>query len=423
MFCVCRNGWFHFKIRVPCDLIAVVGKSVIQYPLRVRKKREANRLALELRDRLTPQFQRLRIERLTGAKDEQLSSLAIELLPLGQTFRTPTYGKLSLTLSELIDAYLKDRSKNIDDRTILNMRYTFDLFSWILGHDEIGSISRLKCRACRDLMLKLPVRALSYSGKLSPDEVIGLNKPPMNPKTVNKNIQFLSALFKWAVNEELMDNNPVRNLSIKLKQKASLERKAYDTNCLKRLFSNIHYSEDESEDYWLPVLGYYTGMRVEELCQLRIKDIELINDVYCIMVSPDAGSLKTVNAERIIPVHSELIRLGFIEYWKSIRSLKDTERLWKNLKPNSYGKFSSAYSKRFGRLKRKLGIVDPLLTFHSFRHTFVNELKQQGVSEHVIAQLIGHANSSITMGRYGKDYDVEVLSSAVEQLIVATRVA
>ena len=62
-------------------------------------------------------------------------------------------------------------------------------------------------------MLKLPVRALSYSGKLSSDEVIGLNKSLMNPKTVNKNIQLLSALFKWVVNEELMDNNPVRNLS------------------------------------------------------------------------------------------------------------------------------------------------------------------------------------------------------------------
>jgi len=79
MFCVCRNGWHHFKLRIPCDLTDIVGRSVIQYPLRVRKKREANRMALELRDRLTPQFQRLRIERLSGADDEQLRSLAFEM--------------------------------------------------------------------------------------------------------------------------------------------------------------------------------------------------------------------------------------------------------------------------------------------------------------------------------------------------------
>ncbi len=52
MFCVCRNGWYHFKLRIPCDLADIVGRSVIQYPLRIRKKREANKMALELRDRL-----------------------------------------------------------------------------------------------------------------------------------------------------------------------------------------------------------------------------------------------------------------------------------------------------------------------------------------------------------------------------------
>ena len=88
MFCICRNDWYHFKVRITCDLADIVGRSVIQYPLRLRKKREAYKMALELRDRLTPQFQRLRIERLAGANKEQLRSLAFEILPIGQTFRT-----------------------------------------------------------------------------------------------------------------------------------------------------------------------------------------------------------------------------------------------------------------------------------------------------------------------------------------------
>ena len=79
MFCGCRNSWYHFKLRIPCDLADIAGRSVIQYPLRIRKKREANKMALELWDRLTPQFQRLRIERLSGADDEQLRSLAFEM--------------------------------------------------------------------------------------------------------------------------------------------------------------------------------------------------------------------------------------------------------------------------------------------------------------------------------------------------------
>ena len=420
MFCVCRNGWFHFKLRIPCDLVEIVGRSVIQYPLRLRKKRDANKMALELRDRLTPQFQRLRIERLTGASDEQLRSLAHEILPIGKTFRASVDNDTGMSLSELVEVYLRDRSQNVDGRTVLNMRYAYDLFAWIIGDLPIKAINRPQCRDCRDLLLKLPARALQYSDTLTPYKVACLDKAPMSPKTVNKNIQFISALFRWAVNEGLLEDNPARNLAVTVKNKASLERKAYDMTQLRRLFAQLPSSAQSPEEHWLPLMGYYTGMRVEELCQLRTKDIGLLNGVYCLFVSPESGPLKTVNAERIIPIHSELIRLGLVDYRNSVETSGQAKRLWRILVPNKYGKFSSAYTKRFGRFKRKSGLLDSKLTFHSLRHTFVNELKQQGESEHVIAQLIGHANSSITMGRYGKDYNVAVLSAAVERLRIPT---
>ena len=79
MFCVNRNGWFHFRHRVPHDLTEVVGSTHIQCPLKTKKKRVANKLALELRDRFIPQFQRLRVELLSGADNEQLHKLAHEL--------------------------------------------------------------------------------------------------------------------------------------------------------------------------------------------------------------------------------------------------------------------------------------------------------------------------------------------------------
>ena len=375
-------------------------------------------MALELRDHLAPQFKRLRIERLSGANDEQLRSLAFEILPVGKTFRTSSNKQSGMSLSKLIGVYLKDRSKNVDGRTVLNMQYAFDLLKWVIGDVAIEAIKRSQCRNCRDLFLKLPARALRYSDNYSPHELVCLDKTPMSPKTGNKNIQFISALFKWAMDEGLIEDNPARNLSVTIKNKASLERKAYDLKKLRGLFQQLPSSEQSPEEYWLPLMGYYTGMRVEELCQLRTKDIGLLNDLHCLFVSPEAGPLKTINAERVVPIHSELIRLGLLDYKNTVGIPEETTRLWQNLKPNTYGKFSSAYTKRFGRFKRKVGVVDSQLTFHSLRHTFVNELKQQGESEFVIAQLIGHSNSSITMGRYGKDYDVEVLSLAVEQLRV-----
>ena len=51
------------------------------------------------------------------------------------------------------------------------------------------------------------------------------------------------------------------------------------------------------------------------------------------------------------------------------------------------------------------------------RHTVANTLKQAGVSESVIAELVGHSTSgSMTMGRYGKRYQPKLLLEALVQL-------
>ena len=181
------------------------------------------------------------------------------------------------------------------------------------------------------------------------------------------------------------------------------------------VFNNLNPTDENPENYWLPPLGYFTGLRIEELCQLRVEDIKQIEGIYCVSVPPAAGTLKTINAERVVPLHSRLIELGFIEYVKSLDKLNSI-RLWQRLKANAYGKYSSAYSKRFGKFKRAIGIDDKQLTFHSFRHTLANELKQADVTEHLIAQLIGHWNSSNTMSRYGKDYKLEKMREVIKRI-------
>ena len=92
--------------------------------------------------------------------------------------------------------------------------------------------------------------------------------------------------------------------------------------------------------------------------------------------------------------------------------------VWPTLKPDKYGKRSSAFSKWFGNHKRSAGLQDPKLTFHSLRHTFVNGLKQLEVAETVIAELVGHTNHSITLSRYGKRYNLPLLNKAVQAVNV-----
>lgn len=50
------------------------------------------------------------------------------------------------------------------------------------------------------------------------------------------------------------------------------------------------------------------------------------------------------------------------------------------------------------------------------RHTFVDELQQADVSEHIVAELVGHSKKGITFGRYGKRVSVSLLKEKIESI-------
>ena len=77
--------------------------------------------------------------------------------------------------------------------------------------------------------------------------------------------------------------------------------------------------------------------------------------------------------------------------------------------------YATAASKWYGRFKTSLGF-DKGHDFHSFRHTFANELKNALVPSMVAAELLGHAQETITYERYGKEINLKTKLIAVEKI-------
>jgi integrase len=124
--------------------------------------------------------------------------------------------------------------------------------------------------------------------------------------------------------------------------------------------------------------------------------------------------IKTVSARRPIPLHAELLRLGFIEYCELIPQ----GNLWPEL-PKREGKAGGFFSQFFGELRAKLGI-DPSMSFHSLRHSARTNLVCAGVAESMVDRLLGHVGSGSVGARIYTHVPIQTMQAAINSLPICT---
>jgi hypothetical protein len=104
----------------------------------------------------------------------------------------------------------------------------------------------------------------------------------------------------------------------------------------------------------------------------------------------EGRSVKTESSVRAIPIHSVLIRIGFLAFVEHVRKSSDqSARLFPQLTPGPKRGFGEAFSKWFGRYKRKFGITNPNSVFHSFLHGFKDALRAASVNEDINDAITG----------------------------------
>lgn len=144
--------------------------------------------------------------------------------------------------------------------------------------------------------------------------------------------------------------------------------------------------EDELRDRAILECLYATGMRVSEVSNLKMEQVDLMNAfVRC----RGKG-----NKERVVPVGRQAIR-WCEEYLKKVRSKKKakTDHFF-------IGKSGRGLTRQFlWQMMRKYavraGITKPL-TPHTFRHSFATHLLQRGADLRIVQELLGHADISTT---------------------------
>jgi integrase len=332
----------------------------------------------------------------------------------------------SKALSVLIEIYCQEHHSlgTWSPKTEHEVRSSFDLLLRILNDIPVATIDVEMFRQFKDTLMKLPpnLRKNPLYRDKSIFEILSMNpKVCINPRTMKKHIERASALFEWAKENGYMPLNPSIKLRIRSNRKASEDRAVFTVDDLTKLFHGDAYLKDshkQSWQFWIPILGLFTGMRLNEIAQLHLEDIREEGGVHVIDVNDEGVKrLKNVASRRLVPIHDFLTNdLQFLEYVQGLKS-RGCTRLFEELKEGRDG-YSHEVSKWFARYRRQCGIPDgEKKTFHSFRHTFINTLKQVGIDKSIVGGIVGHADSSITYDRYGKTYNPALLKrEAIDKL-------
>jgi integrase len=302
----------------------------------------------------------------------------------------------------------------------------YNLFVELQGDHSASAIQIKNITKFKTQLQKLPknVRKLKSTKDIPLREIVESDHQldTLSITSVNKNLRIISSLLGWAsTNGHLSGGvNPAAGIGIKQKKDAREERLPFEPSALSQIFSTKIYRPDHkslhSYYFWLPLLGLFSGARLNELCQLDISDIKEDGGIYFFDINDNGDkTLKNESAKRVIPIHSKLIEIGFLEYINEVKAC-GFDKVFPSLKKQRDG-YGQAASKWFGRLKKKLDLEHPeKKNYHSFRHNTSDALKAAAVEESSAAQILGHKHPHITYGRYGSIHELKQLQSVVEKI-------
>jgi integrase len=307
----------------------------------------------------------------------------------------------ALSLAALVERWAKERQPT--GGTVEQMNLVVGRFYEHVGRIPVASITRQHAVTLKDKLLESGLAASSARRYMD---------------------QFFT-LMKFAYDNALIPA-PLPRVSVVVKR-TEKARISFDAGALTAIFSSPVYTEGlrpirgaGEAAYWVPLLAAFTGARVEELCQLAPDDVFKESGQWCVRFVQDAERgqrVKNAGSVRRIPLHAELIRLGFLDY---VQSRKGKPRLF-DLKPDRHGRVSPTWAKWFSEYLRQVcKVTDPRMTFHSFRHTFKDACRAAGVDRDVSDALTGHSDGSASSNYGSEFYPLAPLVKAMEKIRIST---
>ncbi len=343
-------------------------------------------------------------------------------------------------LSEVLPAFIElmTNEECWRGQTLGQNRATYRMFIECCGDRPVSSYTRRDLARFYDLLRALPAlysKKKEWSG-LSLAEIVerakGTDHPRMTMKTVKRHFSALGRLFTYLKRRgEYVGENPAHDFEFPEKGRARNKRKMWEGEKLRKLFSSPVWtgckSESrraepgtliiEDEKYWLPILGLFHGNRLEEFAQLLRSDVRCEEGIWFLDINDElTKQLKNEQSKRRVPIHPRVQELGFLEYVRNTApNLEDC--LFPNLRPGGAdNKLGFTFTKWWTRYRKKIGVYEKGLDYHSFRGGVTTKLTAAHVPLEIRNELLGHEGTSVDEIHYQKGLPLKTLAEAIARI-------
>lgn len=213
-----------------------------------------------------------------------------------------------------------------------------------------------------------------------------LKNENLSMRTINHNVSSLRSFYKFLLINDKFINNPMEYVKSPKIKKTLPKVLSYDE--VKNLLDINLKSKYDYRNKAMLELMYATGLRVSELVNLKINDIDLKNDVV--------RTMGKGNKERIVPIgdYSILFVEEYINNYRcSLLKKTDTNYLFLNNRGQKLTR------QGFYRIIKKIAEEKNIKTDispHILRHSFATHLLDRGADIVSIKEMLGHSSLSTT---------------------------
>jgi site-specific recombinase XerD len=215
------------------------------------------------------------------------------------------------------------------------------------------------------------------------------------PQTINRRLAALVSFGNWTVEQEYHFSNPalyIRSVATAPLSPKWLEKRE-KAALLRAMERDLQVARKRYPRLWVLRLRdaavvtvlFNTGLRVGELCALRLLDVQISERKGKVIVRSGKGG-----KQRVVPLNGQARQM--LSQWLLHRPPVDIDALFVGQRNGAVS--ARSVQRAVGRLAQDASLED--VTPHILRHTFAKSLIDQGVSIEKVAALLGHSDLNTT---------------------------